>query len=254
MKKIAIVTGASGGMGREIALLIARRREVDEIWLIARREERLRDLSAELMIHARPRIFALDLTKNESVSVLSQALARRRCVISYLVCAAGFGQIGRFDSIPLDTQMSMVDLNCRALTACTHVALPYVRKGSHILLFSSAAAFLPQPEFAVYAATKSYVLSFARALACELKQKGISVTAVCPGPVDTEFFDVAEKTGKAKAYKKTFMSDSRKISKKIVKSAIKGKRVYVPTLPMKGVRILSKLPHGMILPFLSRSE
>ncbi len=254
MKKIAIITGASGGMGREIASLIARQRQLDEIWLIARRKDRMRDLSAELMIHARTRIFAMDLSKAESVAVLDRALRRRAYTVKWLVCAAGFGQIGRFDEIPFDAQMSMVDLNCRALTACTHLTLPYMKKGSRILLFSSAAAFLPQPDFAVYAATKSYVLSFARALSCELKGRGISVTAVCPGPVNTEFFDVAERTGKAKAYKKAFMSDCRMISKKIIKSAEKGKKVCVPTLSMKGVRLLSKLPHGIILSFFKKGE
>ena len=248
--KIALVTGASGGMGREIARLLAKNKDVDELWLVARREDRLRDLAAELMIRVKTKIFVLDLTDPHAAMIIKRALRSARARISWLVCAAGFGQIGCFECIPYYEQMAMIDLNCRALTAITHVALPYMRKKGHIVLFSSAAAFLPQPEFAVYAATKSYVLSFARALARELKPKQIAVTAVCPGPVQTEFFDVAEKTGKAKPYKKLFMADCYKTSKGIVAAAEKGKPVYVPTLSMKSFRVFSKLPHSLILSFL----
>ena len=107
----------------------------------------------------------------------------------------------------VDDVTGMLNLNCRALAAITHISLPYMSGPSNIINLASSAAFLPQPSFAIYAASKSMVLSFSRALNRELEEKGITVTAVCPGPVKTEFFDVAQKYTKSKPYKMILRAD-----------------------------------------------
>ncbi len=250
MAKIAIITGASSGIGKETASILARRFEVEEIWLVARRENRLRDLAAEISVHATPRCFALDLAKADAVDTIIEAIREEHADITWLVNAAGFGNLGQVSTIPADAQLSMLDVNCRALTALCAKALPFMEKGAHIVNFASAAAFLPQPGFAVYAATKSYVLSFSRALARELSARGIVVTAVCPGPVETEFFDIAEKTGQIKLYKKLIMADCQKVCQGTVLAAEKGKEVYVPTFTMKAFRLLCAMPHSLLLRFV----
>lgn len=247
--RVAVVTGASSGMGREIARLLAKRDDVDRILLIARREDRLRDVAAEVMCHAEPQILPLDLADPSAVAEVEKVLSEKKVRVTWLVNAAGFGQIGSFDELTLKEQTDMLDVNCRALTAMTYTVLPFMRKGAHVVNLASAAAFLPQPRFAVYAASKSYVLSFSRAIGRELRSRLISVTAVCPGPVDTEFFDIAEKTGEVKFYKKLMMANCEKVSRGIVRASAKGKAIYVPTLMMKSMRVGAKLPHGLLIRF-----
>ena len=249
--KVAIVTGASSGMGREIARILSRQPDVEKMIFIARREDRLRDLAAEVMYRVETKILAVDLSDPQAIAELKKALTAYDTRVTWLVNAAGFGRIGHFSELSTEDQMGMVDVNCRALTAVTRIVLPYMHRDAHIVNLASAAGFLPQPRFAVYAASKSYVLSFSRAIGKELAPRGIAVTAVCPGPVDTEFFRRAEKTGKAKSYKKLLMADCEKISRGIIRAAQKGKSVYVPTLTMKAFRIASKLPHGLLLRFFS---
>ena len=121
-------------------------------------------------------------------------------------------------------------------------------KNSRILQFASAAAFLPQPGFAIYAATKAFVLSYSRALSMELKRRQIYVTAVCPGPVKTEFFAIAETTGKIPLYKRLAMADPKRVVKKALRDSMMGKPVSVYGPLMKAFWLLSKLcPHELIL-------
>ena len=140
----------------------------------------------------------------------------------------------------------MIDLNCRALTAITEICLPFMRKDSRIINLASAAAFCPQPSFAVYAATKAYVLSFSRALHMELKSKGIYVTAVCPGPVKTEFFRVSgELTG---TLKKLTAAGTQAVVRKALKDSLAKKQLSVYGPPMKAARAGAKLlPHSLIM-------
>ena len=190
--KIAIVTGASSGMGRETAIQLADRfAGLSEIWLIARRRERLLDLERILPVPCR--ILPLDLTDERARDELSKELAAVKPDVKILVNASGFGKIGRVEQIPLWEQTGMIRLNCEALCTVTHLVLPYMHAGGRILQYASAAAFLPQPGFGVYAATKAFVLSYSRALGEELRSRRIFVTAVCPGPVRTEFFSIAKK-------------------------------------------------------------
>ncbi len=191
---VAIVTGASSGLGREYAKQLAPRHEVDEIWLVARRKERLRELAGEL-VGAEGRVFAVDLTDAEQMTGFFDQLEREQPTVTWLVNNAGYGKIGPFENIDIDAHLGMIDLNVRALTEMTQRVLPWCTRGSKILQVASSAGFAPMGNLAVYAATKAYVLSLSNALAAELGPRGIKVTAVCPGPVDTEFQEIAHRSG-----------------------------------------------------------
>lgn len=186
---IAIVTGASAGLGWEFARQIDRRYTLDAIWIVARREKRLKQLSE--VMNTPVRIFVHDLTDPDSVERLCNALEDQNAHIRMLVNNAGFGKKGFFEEIDRQKQLSMIDLNIRALTDLTHAALPYMQSGDRILQVASASGFFPMGGSAVYSASKAFALHFSVALSAELEARGITVTAVCPGPVDTEFQAVA---------------------------------------------------------------
>lgn len=246
--KIAVVTGASSGIGREFVRQISCSfPELDEIWVIARRKEQLQSLCAGSRTAVR--IIDGDLTKKAVFKKYREELAEHRPDIRLLVNAAGFGKSGTFEQIAGENrklQTDMIDLNCRALTRMVQLSLPYIRKGGHIIQVASAAAFCPQPGFAVYAATKAYVLSFSRALGRELKHRGITVTSVCPGPVDTEFFKVSGEL--TDPLKKMTLADASAVVKKALRDSRKGRALSVYGPAMKAVHLAAKLlPHSLIL-------
>lgn len=254
MKKkgnVAIITGASSGIGREFAMQIAQGyRSVEEIWLIARRRERLEALKKQLL-GRRIKIFSLDLAKQEDLEKFKKILEQEKPKIRIMVNAAGYGLIGNVESLSLEENTGMVDLNCRALTAMTYMVLPYMAPNSNLIQMASSAAFMPQPKFAVYAASKSYVMSFSQALAREVKDQGVCVTAVCPGPVKTEFFDIAETYEAVKIYKKLTMAKADKVVRRALLDAKHKKTISVYGGLMKGFRILCKiLPHDWMLQFV----
>lgn len=199
--KIAIVTGASSGLGRAYAEELDRRGEVEELWLIARREERLIELSERLECPCR--ILPLDLTEEESIDTLRALLEAEQPTVGALISCAGFGKFGKAEDMTEKEVRSMIDLNCRAAVEVTGVCIPYLRKGSRVLEVCSCAGFQPLPGLNVYAATKAFLLSYTRALAYELKGRGVKVTAVCPYWIKTEFMSVARDTANPDAVKHT---------------------------------------------------
>lgn len=199
--KIAIVTGASSGLGRAYAQRLDRREELDELWLIARREERLQAL-ADSLDHS-CRILPLDLTERESVGILRDLLEEEKPQLMYLVCAAGFGKFGQAEDLTARETEDMIALNCCAAVELTRVCIPWLVRGSHVLEVASCAGFLPLPGMNLYAATKAFLLSYTRALGAELKDRGVQVTAVCPYWIKTEFMDVARDTANPEAVKST---------------------------------------------------
>lgn len=241
---IAIISGASSGIGyaltKELDSL-----GYDELWLIASNEEKLLRVSTH--IKTKSRIFAINLSKPGSLDTVSYALKEELPNVMHLICSAGVGYNGNFESITREMASKMIDVNVRALTELTTIALPYVHSGAKILQIASSAGFMPQPSFDVYSATKSYVISFSRALRQELKKKKISVTAVCPGPVDTPFFSGLENV---KEYKKKYAISPKKVAKKAIKASKKNKALSVPTFSMKMVQLASKIvPMSIIMKF-----
>lgn len=187
---IAIITGASSGMGMEFARQIdSQLCKTDEIWLLARRKEPMDELAVSMK--TRTRTIVIDITDEKELKQFAEVLAISAPKITILVNCAGMGRHGLFSEQSDEEVSAMLQLNIMALTRLTKICLPHMRKGSKIVQFASGAAFMPQAGFAVYAASKAYVYSFSRALGKELKERGISVMTVCPGPVDTPFLKQA---------------------------------------------------------------
>ena len=194
-KRIAVVTGASSGLGRELVHLLDTtwNTKIDEIYVIARRRENLEKIREETGLPVR--VLAYDLTKEEDIEKIEGILKDESPDVRLLINAAGFGKIGRYDEIPRAQIERMIDLNCRAAVDMTQICLPYMSEGSRVMEICSTAAFQPFQYLNVYAASKSFLYRYSRALRVELLPKKILVTAVCPYWIkNTEFIDTAEQT------------------------------------------------------------
>ncbi|WP_058485082.1 SDR family NAD(P)-dependent oxidoreductase [Defluviitalea phaphyphila] len=247
MKKIAIITGASSGLGRDFVKQIDRKYNLDEIWMIARREEKMNNIAKKLK-KAKGIVIKADLLKLEEIEKISEKLYKEKPKVCILVNSAGFGKIGNFIDLSLEEQLSMIDLNVKALTALTYKVIPYMPKGSRIIQIASSAGFLPQPGFNIYAATKAFVIHFSKALNIELKQKRIKVLAVCPGPVKTEFFNIASSKGKPLDWKSKLMVNSRDVVCKALRDSDENKMESIYGSLIKGFKIISRIiPHSIIL-------
>ena len=242
----AIITGASSGMGREFVKMTAARGDVDEIWVIARREDKLRELEKEVSIPLR--VLPLDLLKAESFEQFQAELDERKPNVTFLVNASGFGRFARYDQIPLQDDLDMIDLNCKAMVNITKRTLPFMPKGSRIIQVDSLSAFQPVPYIGMYGATKAFVLSYSRSLNVELKDRNIKVMAFCPGWVRTPFFDGAEaySTDAVTYFNKLFTAEE--VVRVAMKDSAKGKDVCVPGLSVKLQVLATKLlPHKLIM-------
>ena len=189
MKRIAVITGASSGMGRRFAETCGEMGPFDQVWVIARRKEKLEEL-IEIVPYPL-RVMAMDLTDQRSFDAYAAALQEEPTEVGLLVNAAGFGKFRGVMDTPLDVNLNMVDLNCQALQAMCQLTVPHMPAGSRIINIASVAAYQPIPYIDVYGASKAFVLSYSRALNRELKSRGIAVTAVCPFWTRTAFFDRA---------------------------------------------------------------
>ena len=188
--RIAVVTGASAGIGREFVYAIDKEKQYEEIWVIARRTERLEELKGQCGTPVRPVV--LDLSDLQSLDEYRNLLEAEKPEIGLLVNAAGFGVFGPFEEKDLSKQLSSVTVNSLALTGMCHISIPYMRTGDSIINVGSNSAWQPVPYQTVYGASKSYVLNFSRSLYRELQSKGIHVMCVCPGWIKTEFQQVAQ--------------------------------------------------------------
>lgn len=248
---IIVITGASSGLGVEFALQLDNIFDsIDEIWLIARRKKEMLEV-AQYMEHT-TRVLDMDVTDSSHMQRLKKLFRAEKPVIRMLVNCAGYGIMGDFSEGAENELLGMIDVNCRALTEMTHMCIPYMRKNSRIIQLASSAAFLPQPDFAVYAATKAYVYSFSRALARELAPRKIYVTAVCPGPVDTPFFDIAERNGSTLSIKKLAIAKADKVVRQAIEDSFKKKESSVYGRLIKNFEVFAKaVPHKVILKIMS---
>jgi len=244
---IAVVTGASSGMGREFVLQLTNYAAVDEIWAIARRQEALEALGKEAQVPVRA--IPLDLCREASFDAYASILEKEKPEVSLLVNAAGFGKFGSHEQIPLEDELRMIDLNCKALVAITRLTLPYMSSGSHILQLDSLSAFQPVPWITTYGATKSFVLSYSRAMNRELKARGIRMMAMNPGWVKTEFFNHAFQTNDAKVQYFDRLYEARDVVATGLRDLYKKKKDYsVHGLPVRmQVRLVKLLPHSLIM-------
>ena len=223
---IAVITGASSGMGREF---VRRMDEsgFDEIWGVALEKDLLEKVKGEC--HTKFRVFDLDLTNDESLNIYKEALEEEKPNVTWLINCSGYGKFGRYDEIPLSSTLGMIDVNCRALVGITEITLNFMREGARIIEVSSLAAFQPTPYMNVYAASKAFVLSYARALNVELKSRKISVTCMCPFWTKTAFFKTAEDTETKEKVVTKYVAkyEPKDVVNKAIKDAMKRKELSI---------------------------
>lgn len=246
--KIAVVTGASSGMGREFALQLSEYIAVDEIWVIARRVEALEGLKGQVPV--RVRAMQLDLCDSGSFDVYAAALEAEKPDVKLLVNAAGFGKFGAYHKVSPQDDCRMIDLNCKALVMMTRLTLPYMQQGSHILQLDSLSAFQPVPYITTYGATKAFVLSYTRSMNQELKPRGIRMMAMNPGWVKTEFFNHAFQTngdGEVQYFNRLY--EAKDVVATGLKDLYRSRKDYsVHGLPVRNqVRLVKLLPHSIVM-------
>ena len=242
--KIAVITGASSGMGREFVYALDKDEKFDELWVIARRESRLLELQDKCRARVRP--IVLDLLDRASFDVYKALLEEEQPEIAVLVNAAGFGLFGTFTEMDMNKQLDIIDLNSRALTAMCYMSLPYMSRGSRIYNMGSMSSWQPVPYINVYGASKAYVLSFSRALGVEVKDRGIKVMAVCPGWITTEFFDHAIHDDTIKYFNRYYPPEQ--VIEKALKDMRKGKSASVLGFPERvQVQLVKHLPTSFVM-------
>lgn len=246
--RIAVITGASSGLGAEYAKAVYNTRvDLDEIWIIARREDRLIKLQNELGSSITP--IAFDITDPNAIKNYIELLKQKQADVALLINNAGFGRLGNFDELTLAENTDMVRLNCEALTAITAATLPFMSEGSEIINTCSIASFAPNTRMAVYSSTKAYVMSLSRALRIELKPRQINVLAVCPGPMDTEFLSVANiPKGASKTFDTLPRDKAPIVARKSLKASARGRAVFTCHPFFKFYRVIAKiLPKSIVM-------
>lgn len=251
---VAIITGASAGIGSELARVFARNGH--RVVLVARRKDKLDALADAIARDGQPRpdVIALDLSVAGVADSLARELAPRNLEAAVIVNNAGFGLTGHAAELDLSEQLAMIDLNVRALT---ELSLAFVdslaRHKGGILNVASLASFLPAPGMAVYYATKAYVLSFSEALHRELRRKGVRVTALCPGPVPTEFQARAGLTGSRRGGRLEL--SALDVAEAGYRGFAAGKRLVVPGRLNKLVPLLPRIfPRALVLAMSGRRQ
>lgn len=237
---IAIVTGASSGLGIAFVRgLLNNFKDIDKIWVIARRKERLVQLQSQLS--DKLLVFALDLINADSFKELENMLQAERPNIKVLINNAGFGKLDYFNQTPACLMEDMISLNCSAVTTLTSLCLKYMQKNAFIINVSSIAAFAPNTRLTAYSATKSFILSLSLGLRQELRPHKINVLAVCPGPMSTEFLNVANiPAGRSKTFDRLPYCNPETVALRALKNAKKGRAVYTPRLIYKIYYVLAK--------------
>ncbi|MCD8316371.1 MAG: SDR family NAD(P)-dependent oxidoreductase [Eggerthellaceae bacterium] len=248
MKQIAVITGASSGIGEEFARAVSEFSLLDELWVIARRKERLEALAKELP-HKIVRPFALDLTKRESFRTLREALGDEDVNLHILINDAGVCHSGPFDQMSIKDIDDMMAVDVYGMTMLNKVCIPYMNRGSYAILVSSVSSFAPIYDQAVYSAAKAYVRFQGEILHAELKKKGINVMVLCPGNVDTE---MNPKNDASNRYRRLPYLNIKKLTRKSLKRAKAGKRFYTPGWVYKVFRFLSKFLPGSLITRMSR--
>ena len=249
--KIAVITGASAGIGREFVRAVDGAERFDEIWVIARRAERLEELRAACRNPVRP--IPLDLAELENTEQYRALLEKEKPEIGLLINAAGCGVFGPFAEKDLQKQLLSARLNALALTAMCHISLPYMGRGGRIINMGSNSAWQPVPYQAVYGASKSYVLNFSRALGRELRPQGIQVMCVCPGWIKTEFQQHAQHDEYIRYVDRWYGPEE--VAVQAMKDLRKGKSVSILGHPVRRqVRLVKFLPVKLVMDIWCRQQ
>jgi short-subunit dehydrogenase len=247
LQPICLITGASSGIGAELARVFARHGHV--LALTARREAQLNALADEIAAagHVRPYVITADLGAVDGAARLAEALVAAGLEPSYVVNNAGFGLMGEAADLDTSRQLEMIDLNVRTLTDLSLRWIESIKRHrGGILNVGSLAGFLPGPGMAIYNASKAFVLSFTEAMHEELKADGVKVCALCPGPVDTEFFGLAGISDDE--YPRMFKRSAGRVADDGYNALMGGHRVVVPGFPNRVTSLVGRIfPRGLVL-------
>jgi short-subunit dehydrogenase len=255
----ALVTGASGGIGAEIARELARR--AHNVVLVARRKPRLEALAEELTgeYGVRTETIAADLSKPASRSRIAGRITQLNLDIDILINNAGFATGGAFHEADPARELEQVQVLVEAVVVLTSTFLPRMvaRRRGAILNVASTAGMQPLPYAAGYSAAKAYVLAFSEAIHQEVQGQGVTVTALAPGPVETEFWDIAGWEAAGQSFERAIPSPALISAQDAARAAVdgldSGKRVVVPGLPMRAAMLATRyIPHGLKLPVVER--
>lgn len=248
-KNIAVVTGASSGLGRIYACLIYDKlKDIDEIWLVARRRDKLFE-TAEL-VSGKTRCISADLTDPEDLNILNKLFNDEAVRIRLLINCAGMGKIGDHSTLDIRRQIDMIDINCTALVNMTDMCIPFMKQTDRIINVCSTSGFQPLHKLGIYSASKSFVLKYTRALRMELLSKKIIVTAVCPYWIkDTEFISVANE-GDSCIKHFPFASEVYSVGKLSLGGALIGFPVVTPGIICTIHRFFSKLLSDTVLVYI----
>lgn len=246
MKKIAVVTGASSGFGKEFVKLLLREPGLDEIWAIARNQDKLHKLKKNY--GDKIQCYSLDLSSLDAIMEFEEILRSENPRIKYMINNAGFAKFCSYKELSVQETINMINLNCGAVAAMTVLAIPYMQRGSRLLNISSQSAFQPLPYLNVYSSTKVFVRNYTRAINVELKGTGITATAVCPGWMKTALYDRA-KVGADKAVNRfAAMVTPDKVAKKALYDAKHGSDISVYGLLPKLSHLSAKiLPQKLMM-------
>ena len=242
MKKIVILTGATGGLGREFLKQILKE-DIDEVWAIARNKEKLDELRKQYGEKVVP--VSMDLSDISSIRELESMLKEQMPTVQYLINNAGLAKMGNYNDFSLEEIDKTINVNCKAPVMLSKLCIPYMKQGSRILNISSASAFQPNPYINLYAASKAFERSYSRALNVELERTGIKSIAVCPGWIDTELL---QKEINGKKVKFPGMVTAKRVVAQAIKDAKKGKDMSVCSLYVKCQHVNVKLmPQRLVM-------
>ena len=245
-KNIAIVTGASCGFGKEFVKILVQDDTIDEIFALSRNEEKLEELKKELGEKIKP--YIIDLSETENIKLFGEYLKSQNPNIKILINNAGYAKFCSYDDITIEESLNMINLNIGGVVAMGLTCIPFMEKGSHILNIASQAAFQPVPYQNIYSSTKSFVKNYSQALNVELKDKGITVTAVCPGWMKTNLYERGCIGAKKATKKFMFMASPENVAKQALKDAYNNKDISIYGLHVKIPVIISKiLPEKWIM-------
>jgi hypothetical protein len=241
--KTALITGASSGIGEAFAAALAK--EGTDLILVARSRSRLEELAEKLRSEhgRRVEVICADLSDASPGAALATEVARRGLVVDLLINNAGFGTVGAFHTLDAAREQQEIALNAAAVVDLSHAFLPQMldQGGGAIINVASLAAFQPTPFMAVYGATKAFVLSFSLGLWAEYRKQGLRVLAVCPGPVETAFFEATGNKDLRKTVPNSLVWTAEAVVALSLKSLRQGKTVVVPGYQAKAVTWISRL-------------
>ena len=235
MRKVVILTGATGGLGQEFLRQILQE-EIDEVWAIARNEKKLSELKAQYGEKVVP--VPIDLSELSGIQTVEAMLKEKTPCIKYLINNAGLAKMGKYSEFSLEEIDHTINVNCKAPILLTQLCIPYMGEESRILQISSASAFQPNPYINLYAASKAFERNYSRALNVELKGTGITIIAVCPGWIDTELL---QKEINGKTVRFPGIVSAKRVVKQAIRDAKRGKDMSVCSLYVKCQHVNVKL-------------